>query len=210
MMHFLGDWLTIFTAGCLVIMSPGPNFFLTLRNSIAHSRQAGIYTALGLATGDFIHIIFWLIGIGVIISKSILLFNLLKWLGAAYLIYIGIKSLQAKKHQDNFVENNSSKLKPFIAFRSGFLTCLLNPKVTLFFLALFTQIIRPGTPLVVQMIYGLTIVGIELIWLVFVSTVVSQATIKRRFLSISHWLERIMGAVLIFFGLRLAFTKASN
>lgn len=209
MMQFLGDWLTIFTVGCLVIMSPGPNFFLTLRNSLAHSRQAGIYTALGLATGDIIHIIFWLIGIGVIISKSILLFNLLKWLGAAYLIYVGIKSLQAKKHQNNFVENTSSSLKPLVAFRSGFLTCLLNPKVTLFFLALFTQIIRPGTPLAVQMIYGLTIVGIEVTWLVFVSTVVSP-TIKRRFLPISHWLERITGAVLIFFGLRLAFTKASN
>ncbi|WP_246162646.1 MULTISPECIES: LysE family translocator [Brasilonema] len=64
MMQFLGDWLTIFTAGCLVIMSPRPNFVLTLRNSLAHSRQAGIYTALGVTAGDLIHVICWLIGSG--------------------------------------------------------------------------------------------------------------------------------------------------
>ena len=191
-------------------MSPGPNFFLTLRNSLAHSRLAGFYTALGVATGDFIHIIFWLIGIGVIISKSILLFNLIKWLGAAYLIYIGIKSLQARKHQDNVEQQIAFDLKPLAAFRRGSLTCLLNPKVTLFLLALFTQIIRPGTPLSVQIIYGLTIVGIEFTWLAFVATIVSQAAIKHRFLSISHWFERIMGAVLIFFGLRLALAKVSD
>ncbi|KAB8332763.1 LysE family translocator [Scytonema tolypothrichoides VB-61278] len=209
-MQFLGDWLTIFTAGCLVIMSPGPNFVLTLRNSLAHSRQAGIYTALGVTAGDLIHVICWLIGIGVIISKSILLFNLLKWLGAAYLIYLGIKSLQAK-HQDNFVEEQtSSELKSWAAFKNGFLNCLLNPKVTLFLLALFTQIIRPGTPVAVQIIYGLTIVGIEFTWLAFVATVVCVAAIKRQFLSISHWFERIMGAVLIFFALRLALAKAHD
>ncbi|MBP5977365.1 LysE family transporter [Brasilonema sp. CT11] len=69
-------------------MSPGQNFVLTLRNSLAHSRQAGIGTALGATADDLIHVICWLIGIGVIISKSVLLFNLLKWLGAAYLIYL--------------------------------------------------------------------------------------------------------------------------
>lgn len=210
-MQFLGDWLAVFTAGCLVITSPGPNFLLTLRSSLAHSRKSGICTAVGVATGDFIHIIFWLIGIGVIISRSILLFNLLKWIGAAYLIYIGIKSLQARKHQSNSMDSYIlQELKPSIAFRRGFLTCLLNPKVTLFLLALFTQIIRPGTPVIVQIIYGLTIVAIELTWLTIVAAVVSQSRIRHWFLSVSHWFERITGTVLIFFGLRLALAKAGN
>lgn len=208
-MQYFSDWLTICVAACLVIMSPGPNFVLTLRNSLTHSRITGICTAFGVATGDLTHVIFWLIGIGIIISRSLWLFNLLKWLGAAYLIYIGVKSLQSS-HQDSNNSIESASLKPITAFRSGFLTCLLNPKVTLFLLALFTQIIRPGTPLTVQIIYALSVVTIEFTWLAIVTTVVSHSAIKQRFLSISHWLERIMGAVLIFLGLRLAIAKASN
>ncbi|MDB9528675.1 LysE family transporter [Oscillatoria sp. CS-180] len=213
-MQFLGDWLTIFVAGCLVIMTPGPNFFLTIRNSVTRSRQAGIFTAAGIAIGDCTHIGLWLVGIGVLISKSILLFNVIKWLGAAYLIVIGIQSLKAEKRSNSLVQAPLSPHLPSsqagTAFRSGLITCLLNPKVTLFFLALFTQIIRPGTPLIVQIIYGCTIVGIELCWLLFVATVVSQGTVKRTFLSISHWFERIMGTVLIFFGIRLAIAQATN
>ena len=184
---------------------------MTLRNSLIYSRESGFSNALGVATGDLTHITFWLIGIGVIISKSIWLFNLLKWMGAIYLIYIGIKSLQARKQQNSSVErNNLPKLKFLEVFRHGFLTCLLNPKVTLFLLALFTQIIRPETPLVIQIIYGMTIVGIELTWLGIVAAVISQPVVRCRFLSFSQWFERIMGATLIFFGLRLALAKASH
>jgi RhtB (resistance to homoserine/threonine) family protein len=211
LMEFLGDWFTIFIAGCLVITAPGPNFFITIRNSFTCSRQAGISTAFGVAIADSVHIVFWLVGIGVLISQSILLFNCLKWLGSAYLIYVGIQSLKTKKH-----ENSYSQKSPLLdlslgaAFRRGFLTCLLNPKVTLFLLALFTQIIRPGTPLIVQIVYGCTIVGIEVFWLVFVAMVVSQGSVKRIFLSISHWVERAMGTVLIFFGIRLAFAQVTQ
>jgi RhtB (resistance to homoserine/threonine) family protein len=210
-MQFLGDWFTIFVAGCLVIVAPGPNFFLTVRNSVRGSKQTGISTALGVAIADSAHIVFWLIGIGVIISKSILLFNFLKWLGAAYLIYIGIKSLKAKQHHKSHCDESlSSDLRTIAAFRSGFWTCLLNPKVTLFSLALFTQIIRPGTPLIVQTLYGSTIVWIELFWLLFVATVVSREAVKSLFLSVSHWFERVMGAVFIAFGIRLAFARAAH
>ncbi|MEB3213236.1 MAG: LysE family transporter [Leptolyngbyaceae bacterium] len=214
-MEFLGDWFTdwftIFVAGCLVITAPGPNFFITIRNSVTCSRHAGICTALGVAIADSVHIVFWLVGIGVLISQSILLFNFLKWLGAAYLIYVGIQSLKTKKHENNHLPKSPLlDLSHGAAFRSGFLTCLLNPKVTLFLLALFTQIIRPDTPLIVQIVYGCTIVGIEVFWLVIVATVVSQGAIKRIFLSIAHWFERVMGTVLIFLGIRLAFAQVTQ
>ncbi len=210
-MQFLGDWFTVFLAGCLVIIAPGPNFFLTIRNSVSGSKRTGLSTAVGIAIGDAVHIVFWLVGIGVLISQSILLFNCLKWLGAAYLIYIGIQSLKAKKHHNGHNEASLPfNLSARNALYSGFWTCLLNPKVTLFFLALFTQIIRPGTPLAIQILYGCTIVGIELFWLVFVTAIVSQETIKNLFLSISHWFERVMGIVLIAFGLRLAFAETSH
>jgi RhtB (resistance to homoserine/threonine) family protein len=213
-MTFLATWLTIVLICSFVIISPGPNLVVTLRNSLVHTRRAGIYTALGLAIGDLIHISGWLIGIGVIITQSLLLFNILKWLGAAYLIYIGIKSLQAQKHPEvgpgvglEQAAVNQPGLDAKRAFRMGLLTCLLNPKVTLFFFALFTQLIQPGTPIWMQVIYGLTVVSIEFIWFSTVAVTISRPLIKRHFVKISHWLERAMGAVLIGLGIRLALAQ---
>lgn len=210
-MEFLGDWLTIVIIGCLAIMSPGANFVVTVRSSLTGSKQAGVYTALGLALGDLVHIAYCLVGIGVVISQSIVLFNVLKWVGAIYLIYVGIKALQAKKQQIHAIEIQSlTELNSRSAMRIGFFTCLLNPKVTLFFLALFTQVIHPNTPMWLQIIYGLTVAAIELIWFAFVAIIISQPLIKRRFLSIAHWFERVMGAILILLGLRLALAETND
>lgn len=210
-MLLLTDWLTVVMIGCLAVISPGPNLAIVLRNSLAYSRQAGVYTAVGLAAGNLVHATYCLLGIGVLITRSILLFNTVKWLGAAYLIYIGIKSLRAKKHSGDFTGMHAARtMSRLAAARTGFLTNLLNPKVTLFFLALFTQIIRPATPLSAQAVYGLTMVGIEFAWFAVVAVVLSQSVIKRHFLSVSHWIERLTGAVLIVLGLRVAFARSSN
>lgn len=212
-MTFFKTWLTVILVCSLVIISPGPNLVITLRNSLIHTRRAGIYTALGLAVGDLIHIGGWLVGIGVIITRSILLFNILKWIGAAYLIYIGIKALQTRKHSALELERaalNGDGLDAKQAFRMGLLTCLLNPKVTLFFFALFTQLIQPGTPLWMQIIYGFTVASVEFLWFATVAATISRPLIKRQFVGISHWLERVMGAVLIGLGVRLAIAHHQN
>ncbi|MBD2088724.1 LysE family transporter [Microcoleus sp. FACHB-1515] len=203
-MLWLNEWLTIFTVSFLVISGPGPNFVMTVRNSLGHSRRAGVLTALGLAIGDLLHVAFWLIGLGVLISRSILLFNTLKWLGAAYLIYIGIQALRARPQSAEAVAIDRFPISDLKAIRMGFLTSALNPKVTLFFLALFTQMIRPETPVPVQVIYGLTVASVEFGWFAIVAIVLSQSAIRRRFLAVAHWVERLMGAVLIALGLRLA------
>ena len=146
-----------------------------------------------------------------LISRSVLIFNALKWVGAAYLVYLGVRSLKTPKHGSPYPDRQPApRLSGSAAFYSGFLTCLLNPKVTLFLLALFTQIIRPDTPFTLQLVYGATIVAIELVWLTLVTTVVSQAIIKRLFLAVSHWFERCTGIVLIFFGVRLALTQSTS
>jgi RhtB (resistance to homoserine/threonine) family protein len=206
-MTFFTTWLTVILVCSFVIISPGPNLVITLRNSLIHTRRAGIYTALGLAVGDLIHIGGWLIGIGVIITRSVLLFNVLKWLGAAYLIYIGIKALQTRKHSALELEQlalGGNQMDAKHAFKMGLLTCLLNPKVTLFFFALFTQLIEPGTPLWMQGVYGFTVASVEFLWFSTVAVTISRPLIKRQFVGISHWLERVMGAVLIGLGVRLA------
>jgi RhtB (resistance to homoserine/threonine) family protein len=205
-MSFLTDWLTVFSIALIAIISPGLDFAITLRNSLLYSRQAGVYTAFGVGAGFIVHSTYSLIGIGTIISQSILLFNTLKWVGAAYLIYIGIKSLRAKKQSRAVSSVQPIKIMSrCLAFRIGFLANLLNPKTTLLFLAIFTQIIHPATPFPIQALYGVTIASLALIWFTLVAILISQQTIKNRFLSVSHWLERITGGVLVALGLRLAF-----
>ncbi|MBD2102755.1 LysE family transporter [Leptolyngbya sp. FACHB-261] len=209
-MQFLTDWLVVFSVGCLAVTSPGPNLAITLRNSLAYSRQSGIYTALGLAAGNLVHTTYCLLGIGLVISQSILLFSALKWAGAAYLIYVGCQALRSQKSAAITSARSTQAISRITAVQMGFLTNLLNPKVTLFFLALFTQIIQPETPLWVQVIYGLTIVALEFTWFALVSLLVSQKAVKQQFQAVSHRLERGMGIMLIALGLRLALAQNSN
>ncbi len=208
-MAFLSDWLTVFGVGAIAIITPGPDFALTLRSSLVHSKRTGVYTAVGVGVGNLVHATYSLIGIGAIISQSILLFSLLKWAGAAYLIYLGIKSLKAKKIvASSQAISQKRDISVWAAFRLGFFGNLLNPKATLFFLALFTQIVRPSTPFVVQAMYGFTVAALSLVWFALVAVVISRKTFKNRILSISHWLERLTGAALIALGVRLAVAES--
>lgn len=210
-MAFFSAWLTVFAVSLVAVVTPGPDFALTLRNSLAYSRRAGIFTAIGVGAGNLVHATYCLIGIGAVISKSILLFNVLKWVGAAYLIYIGIKSLKAKRAAiaSEIVEQQRD-IGRWAAFRIGFLGNLLNPKATLFFLALFTQIIQPATPMVAQAVYGATVAAVALIWFAVVAVVISQQILKRHILAIAHWLERLTGVALIALGVRLAVAEANE
>lgn len=207
----LMDWATVLAVGCLAVASPGPNLAVTLRNSVAYSRAAGVYTALGLALGNAVHATYCLVGIGALISRSIQLFNALKWLGAAYLIYVGIRSLlSARSDADVGRPGSVRAMGRAAAVRAGFLTNLLNPKVTLFFLALFTQIVEPGTSLSARALYSVTMVGLEFGWFALVAVLISQRVVRRRFLGVAHWVERATGAVLIALRVRLAFAKGSD
>ena len=202
------EWLMVFVMGWLVVLVPGPNFAMTLRNSLTRSRRAGLFTAFGVSLGGVGHVTYSLIGIGLLISQSIFLFNALKRLGAIYLIYLGIRALLARdQEQDDLNHAPASPLGDWAALRMGFLTCMLNPKATLFFFSLFTQVIRPDTPLPTQALYGLTVASSQLIWFTVVALISSHRAIRGFFSAASHWIERATGAAMIGFGLRLALAR---
>ena len=90
------EFLTVALIHLLAVASPGPDFAVVVRESVTHGRRAGMFTAFGVGTAIFVHVGYSLLGIGIIVSQSIVLFNALKWLAAAYLLYIGIKALRAK------------------------------------------------------------------------------------------------------------------
>jgi RhtB (resistance to homoserine/threonine) family protein len=206
---YWAEFLTVALIHLLAVASPGPDFAIVVRESVAHGRRAGTWTALGVGTGIFVHVAYSLLGIGLIVSQSIVLFNALKWLAAAYLFYIGIKALRAKPAAPGSLEvvGDSAERSPRGAFMTGFVTNGLNPKATLFFLSLFTVVINPHTPLAVQAGYGVYLAFATAIWFCLVALLFSQRRVRAGFARMGHWFDRLMGAVLVGLGVKLAFTE---
>ena len=206
---FLTQFLTVAIIHLLAVISPGPDFAMVTRNSIIYSRKTGIYTSLGIAVGILVHVAYSLLGIGFIIAKSVVLFTIIKFIGAGYLMYIGYKSLRAKPsiQTETDVTVSQKDISSWASLKIGFLTNALNPKATLFFLALFTQIIDPATPKVIQLAYGIEMMIITFVWFTLVSLFFSNSLIRSRTGKVQHYVERVTGAVLIALGIKVALSS---
>ncbi len=207
-MEFFSEWLMIVVLMSVAAASPGPDFVMAIRNSLTYSRKAGLFTAIGFGLGICVHAAYCMLGIAALIAQSITLFNVIKWLGAAYLVYIGIKALRSKgfKAQDETYQTRND-IHWSKALGQGFVTNVLNPKATMFFLALYTQVIDPGTPVGVQIIFAATCVAIVTLWFSFVAFALTSGPVRNKFLGFSQWIDRACGVAMIAFGLRLALTK---
>jgi RhtB (resistance to homoserine/threonine) family protein len=199
----LDQLLVIVSVTSLVMIIPGPDMFLVLRNTFMSGRRAGLQTSMGVLSGNLVHITYCVLGIGLLISQSILAFSALKYAAAAYLIYLGIMSLRsgAKTIDGNHVEGRGPNRAWFV---QGFVNNLLNPKGTLFYLGVFTTVITPETSAGAML---LLIVSMMLIsasfWLVFVYTLDRQ-TIRELVERSQQTANRIFGVLLILFGVRVA------
>ena len=203
------EFLTVALIHLLAVASPGPDFAVVVRESVTHGRRAGMFTAFGVGTAIFVHVGYSLLGIGIIVSQSIVLFNALKWLAAAYLLYIGIKALRAKPADPSALAANlpAGERTARGAFTAGFVTNGLNPKATLFFLSLFTVVINPHTPLSIQAGYGVYLAVATGAWFCMVAMLFSHQRVRNGFARMGHWFDRTMGAVLVALGVKLAFTQ---
>ncbi|HCP57109.1 MAG: lysine transporter LysE [Pseudomonadaceae bacterium] len=206
---YWAEFFTVALIHLLAVASPGPDFAIVVRESVGAGRRAGIFTALGVGCGIFVHVTYSLLGIGLIVSQSIVLFNALKWLAAAYLLYIGFKALRAKPAAANTSDSEQPRLErsPRAAFMTGFVTNGLNPKATLFFLSLFTVVINPHTPLLVQAGYGVYLAAATSVWFCLVAMLFSQQRVRAGFARLGHWFDRAMGVVLVGLGIKLALTE---
>jgi RhtB (resistance to homoserine/threonine) family protein len=190
------------------VMSPGPDFAMVTRNSVIHSRRIGIFTALGIAIGMTVHIAYSLVGIGYVIARSIIAFNAVKYIGAGYLMYIGCKSLMSAKPRASAEPSaeGPKRLGPSSALRMGVLTEITNPKATLFFLALFTQVIDPRTPRLMQMAYGAEMFVVGFAWFVLVALFFSHQSVRSRVGVALRTVEKFFGAALLALGVKVAFS----
>ena len=198
---------TVALLNLLAAISPGPDFVMTVRNALCYSRRSGIFTGLGISTALMIHLFYCAAGIGLLISKSILLFTLIKILGAGYLIYMGIGSILAKgSNLDLAAEKSGTDLTRLQAFKMGFLTNVLNPKATLFFLSLFTFVIASSTPVHIVLIISAIVIATAFGWFSIVSIFLSQPRIQKAFLKYERFINYTLGGFLILLGIKIALT----
>lgn len=196
-------------AGVLLNMTPGPDTMYILGRSIAQGKKAGVLSALGIASGSLVHTLAAGFGLSVLLSKSLLAFNIVKYLGAVYLVYLGTNAIRNAKRAGD-ISDVRNQLSGRNIFWSGVLTNILNPKVALFFLAFLPQFINPANAgsALPFLILGATFIFTGTVWCFILALFSSAIAAKLRQNSqIKIWLERVTGSLFILLGIRLAFSQ---
>ena len=205
------DLALFVVAGLLLNITPGPDTMYILGRSATHGRRGGTVAALGIWAGCFVHIFAVALGLSALIAASATAFTLIKWMGAVYLIYVGISMLRM---QPAVVEPTPGQRTAALrgVFLQGFLTNVFNPKVALFFLAFLPQFIAPDAP---NKVMALLFLGFifncnGLLWNLLVAwSAAAIAQEFRRAHRVGLWVNRTIGAIFVGFGVRLAFSEPS-
>ena len=203
--------LMFIVAGWLLNLTPGPDVLYIVSSALKSGVRAGVVAALGIVSGCFVHVFAAALGVGALLAASATAFSVLKWAGAAYLMWMGIKLLLAKGGGSAVVPAGVSaeavSVDLWRVFRQGFLTNVLNPKVALFFLAFVPQFIAPGTEdkvtafLLLGLLFNVNSLPINFgyAWLAGWASR-SVGTVQRAM----YWMDRAAGLMFIGFGLKLA------
>jgi RhtB (resistance to homoserine/threonine) family protein len=203
----MSELIVVVTITLLAVISPGPDFAMVTRNSLMLTRRAGVLTALGIGLGVTVHVSYTLLGIGLLISRSLWLFHSIKLVGAVYLVYLGIKMLRAQPAQQQ-AQATAASLSDWDALRTGFLTNVLNPKTTIFIVSLFMQAVRPDTPLPIQIGYSAFIALAHMAWFSLVALCFSADTVRARLLAARRRIDQTFGCLLVGFGALLAISSS--
>lgn len=232
MPEFAGDILSmeIIAVGIITILaviSPGPDFAMVTRIALARGRRAGVFCAIGIGSGVSVHLAYTLIGLGVVFASNVWVLNSLRYLGAAYLIWLGLSALwpdirallgqrKSKALNNKDINTNSALTAPGpdqsqdrltggsgSAFWIGFACNALNPKTMLFIVSLFSQVISPNTPVAQEVAYGVYIAACHMIWFALVATALTLPSVQARIAAIKSWIERGVGICLIGIGTQM-------
>ena len=205
------DLALFVVSGLLLNITPGPDTFYILGRTASQGWRGGTVAALGIGAGCFVHIFAAALGLSVLLAASATAFTILKWIGAGYLVYIGISLLRARPQAlEQMPAPQAAALRT--VFFQGFLTNVLNPKVAMFFLAFLPQFIEPGAPhkTLAFLFLGLVFNANGTLWNLFVAW--SAARLAKHFRGsgrVTLWLNRTVGALLVYFGIKLATSHQS-
>ena len=194
------SFLTLGIIMFLGAMLPGADFAIVTKNSLLHSRKAGLYTALGIGTAIWVHMTYCVLGLAVVIQKSSWIFHTIQYIGALYLVYLGVMLL--KPHAIKNIDSNtgvsqSTPLSNGQAFRQGFICNLLNPKATLFFLTIFSAIATTQTTLLLNLAYAVEIFLTAMLWFCSLVYLISHKRVTAWLSKSTKMIEKILGVVLL-------------
>lgn len=209
-MFGIENYTAFILAGILLNLTPGSDTIYILTRSVAQGRRAGVVSALGISTGGVIHTLFAAFGLSLILTQSQTLFMIVKYVGAAYLVYLGIKMVFSRQSKLELPSGGNPKISLAVIYRQGILCNTLNPKVALFFISFLPQFISPEAshgPLPF-IILGATFLLTGTLWCLFLAYAASMATKTLRGNSIISWsLQKLSGLVFVGLGAQLAFNR---
>lgn len=204
--------LLFIAAGWLLNLTPGPDVLYIVTHSLRSGARAGIIAGLGITAGCFVHIFAAAVGVSALLATSAMAFTVLKWMGAAYLLWIGVKILFSRRPQattDLMAAAASEPQRPLKAvFIGGFWTNVLNPKVAIFFLAFVPQFIAPDAArpalafAMLGVLFNLNAIPVNVGWALVAAWMARRDAVQRGM----HWLDRAAGVMFIGFGIKLALT----
>jgi len=185
----------------MAVISPGPDFFIVTKNALNYSRRVAIVTAVGISIGVAIHTSYSVLALDYIRQHSLHMVSLIRFVGAAYLIYLGGMGLFGKS---SLVTSNHSEKLPDIQLRyalvNGFLCNLLNPKAALFFISIFTFIAEAHISLMQRAAYGMEMTILTLLWFVFIAIAITTPYVRFRLNKIQHKLISLLSLLLLLMG----------
>jgi threonine/homoserine/homoserine lactone efflux protein len=204
-------------AGLLLNLTPGPDVLYIISNALRAGARAGVIAGLGITAGCFVHVFAAAVGVSALLAASATAFTVLKWAGAAYLLWVGVKLLLSRPAEKSWGSRGSPPAykggQPpaglLGVFRGGFLTNVLNPKVAIFFLAFVPQFIAPGTEhkalafVLLGTLFNINSIAVNSGWALAAAWMARHGAVQRGM----HWLDRAAGAMFIAFGLKLALTE---
>lgn len=209
-------------AGLLLNLTPGPDVLYIVTNALRAGVRAGVVAGLGITAGCFVHVFAAAVGVSALLAASATAFTVLKWVGAAYLVWVGVRLLFARAPAKSlgWGEREAEPRRPgslrsppaygnptlLTVFRGGFLTNVLNPKVAIFFLAFVPQFIAPDTEhkalafVLLGTLFNVNSIAINSGWALAAAWMARHGAVQRGM----HWLDRVAGAMFVAFGLKLA------
>ncbi len=212
MEHYWPEFLALYVLNLINLISPGVGCLLTARNSMAYSRKSGISTALGIVSSSFIHKAYVFIIFSFLISQYSTLFLAVKYLGCAYLIYLGANCLRhsfknSSSTTFDLEPNEASKnnISSGKAFRMGFFVDLLNPMASVTFLGIVAATVSSNTPGSILTIYFISLITTSLCWYILIAVFFSKNVFQILFVRFQNWIERVQGGMLLWFGFKLIF-----
>ena len=202
--------LLIATIVSVHLLEPGPNFFICAKHGLNYSLKKDLATTAGVATGALVHVILGLLSFSAIIAQSHWLYNILKYVGAAYLIYHGIIALFSRQKKFNIPNTQVellARISSFQAFCTGLFTMLTNIMATIHFLRLFTTVIPLSTPMMVKATLIIVLLVISWLWFSIVAVSFSLNRFRKIYVRFQRWIDVMFGSLMIRLGFRLVLSN---